>query len=369
MKFFEYGEKEVNFMDMAVTIASMIIGVGVLILPRSLAQTTHSSDGWISMTVAGLLAIGIAWYLAKIAIHFSKQGFFAYAAAAVTKPVAYVVTTALAIYFLTFCAFEARAIANIAKQYLFERTPVEAIALTFLMVVVYAVSGSRVGLIRLNILFLPFIFGITLTVLIFSTSIFSFEDLKPFFITNWRDLAIGVKDSTFSFLGFEIILFYISLMSKPKDAPKAAIIGVAIPVFLYIAIYIICVGVFSQFALKEITFPAVELAKEMQIPGEFFERFESIFFTIWIMTVFTTTIMAFDCSICALRSMFTQVKRKTWVLILSPAIYMTCMLPRNMSDFSKLGTFISYFGMVIAIIAPGLVYLIAKLRKVKSDAT
>ncbi|MGO4274149.1 endospore germination permease [Paenibacillus sp. TAF58] len=235
-----------------------------------------------------------------------------------------------------YCAYEVRAIANISKQYLFEHTPVEAISLTFLLVVVYAVSGSRVGIIRLNILSLPIVIVISLVVLVFSISIFNVSDLKPFMISDWKSMAKGIQTSAFSLLGFEVLLIYITLMNRPKDTPKAVIIGVAIPIVLYTAIYLTCVGVFSHFALQQITYPAVELAKEMQIPGAFFERFESIFFTIWSMTVFTTTIMAYDCSIYLLMSIFTKTKKKTWVFLLSPIIYLLCMFPRNLADFDKI---------------------------------
>ncbi|MEW9701556.1 endospore germination permease [Paenibacillus sp. SI8] len=369
MKYFEYGDGKISSLDMAITISSMILGVGVLVLPRDLAKSTLSSDGWISLTAAGLLAIAIAWLLAKISHHFSRQGFFNYVANAVTKPVAYVITAGLALYFFSFCGYEIGSIANISKQYLFERTPVEAISLTFLMVIVYAVSGRRVGLIRLNTLFLPFILVITIIVLVFSLGILDHENLKPMFITDWKKLSLSIKDGTFSFLGFEVILFYITLMKKPKDAPKAVAIGVAIPLLLYIAIYLVCIGVFSQFALQEITYPAVELAKEMQIPGEFFERFESIFFTIWVMAVFTTTCMALDCTIYALRSMFPKISHMTSMMILSPIIYIICMMPRNTSDFSTFSSVISYTGLVVAIVIPVLVHIIAKLRGVKSDAS
>lgn len=368
MKSFEYGDSEIGFLDIVITISSMIIGVGILFLPRELAKTVKSSDGWISMLLAGLLAIGSAWILAKIAIHFSKQGYFTYASAAVTKPIAIIAIISLTLYFICYSAYEVRAIANISKQYLFQRTPVEAISLSFLLVVVYAVSGSRVGLIRLNILFLPIVIFISLVVLTFSMGIFNVDELKPYLITDWRDLAKGVQTSAFSLFGFEVILIYITLMNRPKDAPKAVAIGVAIPVVLYTAIYLTCIGVFSQFALEQITYPAVELAKEMQIPGAFFERFESIFFTIWTMAVFTTTFMAYDCAIYLLMSIFTKTKQKTWVFILSPIIYLLCMFPRNLTDFGKLSNLISYVGLVVAILFPILIHVAAKVRGVKSDA-
>ncbi|MBP1961510.1 GerAB/ArcD/ProY family transporter [Paenibacillus aceris] len=369
MKSFEYGDKEISNLDMTITVSSMIIGVGILMLPRELAKEVQGSDGWMSMLAAGILAIGVAWLLAKIATHFSTQGYYAYAAAAVTKPIAFIAVFSLSLYFLSFCAYEIRAIANIAKQYLFETTPVEVIAFSFLMVNVYAVSGSRVGLIRLNILFIPIVLIITAAVLLFSLGMVDIKDFKPFFTTDWKSLASAMKTTAFSLLGFEVVLFYITMMNRPKEAPKAVMIGVLIPVIIYTCIYLVCVGVFSQMALPEITYPAVELAKEMTIPGEFFERFESIFFTIWIMAVFTTTVMAYDCTIYALSFLFTKPKHKTWVFVLSPVIYLMCMYPKNLSDFDKMSSFISYFGIVVSIMMPIVIHIVAKLRGVKSDVS
>ncbi|NOV03538.1 GerAB/ArcD/ProY family transporter [Paenibacillus planticolens] len=369
MKSFEYGDKEISNLDMTITVSSMIIGVGILLLPRELAKAVQGSDGWMSMIAAGSLALGVAWLLAKISTHFSTQGYYAYASAAVTKPIAFIAVLSLSLYFISFCAYEVRAIANIAKQYLFETTPVEIIAFSFLMINVYAVSGSRVGLIRLNILFLPIVLFITACVLFFSLDMVEIKELKPFFTTDWKSLASSMKTTAFSLLGFEVILFYITMMNRPKEAPKAVVIGVFIPVILYTCIYMVCIGVFSQLALQEITYPAVELAKEMTIPGEFFERFESIFFTIWIMAVFTTTMMAYDCTIYALSSLFTKPKHRTWVFGLSPFIYLLCMYPKNLSDFDKMSSMISYFGLVVSIFLPILIHIVAKFRGVKSDVS
>ncbi|UKS23869.1 spore germination protein [Paenibacillus sp. HWE-109] len=369
MKSFEYGDKEISGLDITITMTSMIIGIGILTLPSELAKTVNASDAWMSMLAAGLLAIGIAWTITKIATNFSQQGYYAYASAAVTKPVAFIAVFALFLHFLSYCAYEARAISDIAKQYLFETTPMEIISFSYLMVIVYAVSGSRAGLIRLNILFIPIVIVVTLAVLLLSLSVFDTKELKPFFTTDWKSLASAMKSTTFSLLGFEVILFYITMMNCPQKAPKAVVIGVFLPVVGYTVIYLTCVGVFSQMALMEITYPVVELAKEVYIPGEFFERLESIFFTIWIMAAFTTTVMAYDCTIYALQSLFTKPKHKTWVFVLSPIIYLMSMLPKNMSDFSKMGPIISYFGIVVSMLFPMLIHIVAKLRGVKSDVS
>ncbi|WP_230632735.1 GerAB/ArcD/ProY family transporter [Paenibacillus athensensis] len=366
MKAFEYGDQEISSAQMAITIASILIDVGILNLPREVAEVTEASDGWISIAAAGLIAVACAWIIGKLAIRVGTKGLYGYSASVITKPLASIFMLGLSVYFLLFSSYEVRSIANTSKQYLFEQTPAEVIALIFLLVVAYAVSGTRVGLIRLNVLFLPLVIVIAIIVTFCSYSIFSFGDLKPFFISDWKQIVHGMKRSEYPYLGFETILIYISIMNKPKDAPKAAMLGVIVPTVLYLLIYITAVGVFSNASLREIKYPTLELAKEVRVPGQFFERFESMLFTIWLLTVFNTMSMAFDSAIYCLSSLFRKVKRTTWVIALCPLIYLTCMVPQDNVDFDLLGKLVCDFANVFAYGAPILILLISLVRRRKS---
>jgi len=368
MKAFEYGDQEISSAQMAITIASILIDVGILTLPREVAEVTESSDGWISIAATGLIAIACAWFIGKLAIRVGTKGLYDYSASIITRPLAFMFMLGLSAYFLLFSAYEVRSIANTAKQYLFEETPAEVIALIFLLVVAYAVSGTRIGLIRLNVLFLPMVIVIAFVVMGLSYSIFHLGDLKPFFITDWKQITNGMKRSEYPFLGFETVLIYISIMNKPKDAPKAAVLGVVVPLLLYLLMYMVTVGVFSNASLRQIKYPTLELAKEVHVPGEFFERFESMLFTIWLLTVFNTMSMAFDCAVYCLSALFRKVKRTTWVVMLCPLIYLICMEPQDNVDFDRLGRLVCDFANVFAYAVPILILLLSLLRRRKSHA-
>lgn len=354
MNHWEYDDNKIESKELAITVSSMIIGVGILTLPRILAGTTTSSDGWISILLAGAAAATIAALLGKFAGLYPSGTFFDFVCSLVTKPVAMVITGLMCIYFLLFMSYEVRAIANISKTYLFDRTPTEYVALTFLLIVGYAASGTRIGILRLNTMFFPIVLVVTFLLLFFSNSIVHWVDLKPFFVTDVKHLLLGTKESVFSMLGFEIILFYTAMMKRPKDAPKAAAIGVMIPVLLYAVIYLICIGTFTPWALQEIGYPAIELAKEVKIPGEFFERTESIFFTIWIMTIFNTASMALDVAVHTAHSIFPKGNRLQWIVAISPLVYLISMFPRNVIEFAVLGEVISYMGFAIVGLTLGL---------------
>ncbi|MFC4320033.1 GerAB/ArcD/ProY family transporter [Litchfieldia salsa] len=367
MKTFEYADQEIGSKDLAYIVASMMIGVGVLTLPRLVANHTKAFDGWISILMAGLFFLSFGWFLAKIISSYPKKTFYEYTTLIMSKPAAVILTITLSVAFLLTCSLEARVIANISKLYMFDQTPIEAVALVFLLVVIYAVSGSRVALLRLNLMFLPIVIVITLLVQAFNVTLFQIENLRPTFTTTITGYFNGAVETTFSFIGYVVILVYISLMNNPKDAPKMTIVGMSIPIVLYLIIFTVAIGVFGSLATAQITYPTIEIAKEIEAPGGFVERFESIFFTVWIMTVFNTTSMAMDITIHLFRSVF-NLSRKTLILILSPIIYLIGMMPENTHQIQLLGKIIAALGFFFGVIFPLILFLIIKIRGVKNHA-
>ncbi|WLD92751.1 endospore germination permease [Alkalihalobacillus sp. AL-G] len=367
MKSFEYGDEEIGVKEILFSVPGMVIGVGILSLPRLLSTATNFLDGWISIIIGGIVAIFFTWIVAKLASRFPRQTFFTYASSIISTPVAFALTLMMSIDLLLFTAYEIRSIAVISKHYLFDRTPVEVISFTFLLVVVYAVSNSRVAILRLNVMFLPIIFFVALLVCVMNIKLFEISNLLPVFQSEWTGYLQGGKESFFSFAGFEILLFYIALMNQPKRAPKFAALGMSIPLFLYLVLHLTTIGVFSYQVTASLTYPTIELAKEVVIPGGFFERFESIFFTIWIMAIFITTTMAFDVTLIALSSLFKKIKKRTWIIMITPVIYLAAMLPQSYAELGKFGSFISYTGLTMSVVVPTCLLIMAKLRGVKSD--
>ncbi|WP_088053183.1 GerAB/ArcD/ProY family transporter [Virgibacillus dakarensis] len=365
MKWFEYGNEKISHREILVAIPSMVIAVGILSQPRDLAAATVGSDGWILLVVSGGIIVFITWLMARLASKFPRQSFLTYSSKIVTKPVAVVMTFIFIAIAIALAALEVRAISDIAKQYLFDRTPVEIISLSFLLVVVYAVSGSRAGIFRLNLMFLPIILFIAIAVFVFNIGWFSLDNLLPVFETSFTGLGKGLPTGLLSFMGFGIILFYTSLVENPAKVPRSAVIGMCIPVLLYILIFITSIGVFGNAVTSDLIFPTIELAKEVDIPGGFFERFESIFFVIWIMAIFNTTVMAIDVALLALSSIFKNKSKMKHVCILSPLVYVIAMYPEDLLDVSALGGYLSYFAISYTSIVTILLSVIAKVRKVK----
>ncbi|API91567.1 germination protein GerLB [Virgibacillus pantothenticus] len=346
MREFEYADAKISDKELMIAIPSITVGVGILNLPKKIAETTVGSDGWVGILIAGIIFTGLAWAITKLCSMYPHQLFVEFAGSLVTKPVAIIITILLSLKGILISGFVLRTISEIAKEYLFDRTPIEVIALTFILVVIYAISGSRVGLFRLNMMFFPIIVFIIFLVGIFSINWFDTINYLPVFKTDLKGYVLATKSSAFAFTGLFMLLFYTTLVRTPKKAPKSASIGMSmVPVF-YIIIYLMCIGVFGFTGTSNLNYPIIELAKEIEIPGGFFERFDSIFFVIWIMAIFNTVTMAFDASIYALESVF-KVKKKLLIYILAPIVFLIGMLPQDVLSLQKFGDFVSMYGVFI----------------------
>lgn len=366
MKSFEYADEWISEREIMIAVPSIVISVGILSFPKSLASVTGAADGWVSILIGGMIAIVMTWIVAKIAANYPQQSFLSYSSRIVTKPVAVMLTFLFALLSLQIVAFQIRGIADISKQYLFDRTPVEVLALAFLLVLIYAVSGSRAGLFRLNMMFFPIIMIILVMLVLFSTNQWEWEHLFPMFETSLTGYVKGLKTAATSYIGFGILWFYIALVKQPKKVPKHAVIGMCVPVILYLLIFIVSIAVFGNEVAQNLIFPTVELAKGAEIPGEFFERFESIFFTIWIMAIFNSTSLALDISVIALTSIFKQVPKLKILFILSPLVYLIAMYPQNLIEVSAFGSYLGYTAFGYTLFVAVLLWTVGKLRRVKS---
>ncbi|CAG7627740.1 Spore germination protein YndE [Paenibacillus solanacearum] len=362
MKVFEYGDREINASELFFSVSSMILGMGILTLPRGLTKTVPSSDGWMTIVLAGLLSIGFVWVLMTLATRFPNETIVEFSRTLVGKHAAWGLSVLLFIAFFMFTSYEVRGAAEVAKQYLFRRTPVEVIGLAFFLVVIYAACGTRVGVIRLNVLFLPFVLGVFVLVIVMNLGSVRLEHLQPVFVSNWKQMFSGIWESLFSFFGFEIVLFYAALLNRPAKAVKAAIWGVTTPMLLYVLLFLFVIGVFSPAATAELQYPTVELAKEIEVPGAVLERFESFFFTIWLMTLFNSAAMSLDiCSYIMCRLVGAR-KRLNVILSLAPVMFVLSFIPRDLHEFSSFGKLTSLVDLTACIMIPCMLYVVFLIK-------
>lgn len=348
--------------DILIAVITNIIGVLTLSLPKLIAKETVSSDGWLAIIIGGIISSIFALFVTKIAANFPNQSFYSYASYLLSKPIAKILTLIFTLQYFCITSFHVRKISALSHQYLFVNTPIEVISLSFLLAVVYAVSGSRAAIFRLNILFFPILIGGWLILILLPLGIVKFEDLLPVFQTDLKGYVKATYQTIASFGGFGIVLFYIALVKNPKNTPKMSAIGVLVPMFLNVILYIICIATFGNLTTRNLFFPPFDLSRSVEIPGVFFERFDSILFALWTIILFTTTLMAFDITIMTLMMVFNKIKKMTVIFVLSPIIFLASMLPKSYLELIKLNNYLSQFIVIYLLIVTLLLGVANKVK-------
>lgn len=64
---------------------------------------------------------------------------------------------------------------------------------------------------------------------------------------------------------------------------------------------------------RGLTYPTIELGKEIEIGGGFLERFDAIFYNL-IITIYNTTAMYYDVASLLFCAMFPKVKKHIFIL-------------------------------------------------------
>lgn len=365
MKPLKYADDMISSKEIMIAIPSIVIGVGVLSLPNVLADSTMAADGVVALLIGGLIAIFLTWFVARLAIKFPHKSFFDYCSMLTSRPIGITFSVLLAFQGLFLVASQSRLIAEVSSKYIFGQTPLTVTAMVFLWVVIYAVSGSRAGVFRLNIMFFPIIVFISIVLICFTLVNVEKANFLPLLKTDIQEQWKAMRQSVTSLTGFGILLFYTKFVKEPKKVPKKAALGMALAVGLYVVFFLVCIGVFGNQVSGNLLYPTVELAKAVEIPGDFFERFELLFFVIWIMAIFNTAAISLDVSILALNAIFKKDRKQQLIFLLTPLAFFIGMVPKDTAEASVFAKFMGYYGLIVTMTITIILFIAVKVKKGK----
>ena len=265
-------------------------------------------------------------------------------------------------WFLT-TAGVARTFGEVVVTAVLIRTPLEVIVATMLLVAFFMVMYDVEVMARVNealllILIIPLLF---IALLAFQSA--DFMRLLPLISVDWMSLVKGMLAASFAFLGYELVaLFKGHINAEEKSTRRAAMVGMLIPLLVYVLIVIAGISSFGYEELQRLMWPTLELVKTTEMPGLILERLESAFLGVWVAAVFTTVANLYFSACYAAKKTF-HLKTHRWLAFLAlPAIYYLAMWPDSVHHlFAYLQT-ISYVGLGLNITIALLMYLSSLFR-------
>ncbi|MFC0560361.1 GerAB/ArcD/ProY family transporter [Halalkalibacter alkalisediminis] len=358
-------------LEMSITLISMMLAIGILTLPRSLAEAMDSGDGWIAILVSSAIVMGFVFMIVRLQKNFPGQSLLEYVGEkGMGKWIAKLIAVLFVIYFIPFLAYEARVLTIIVRMYLLDRTPPEITLAIIVLTTTYAVSKGVQGIVHLNLMFIPFIMFVYLILIVFNIQDMNITELRPVLPMGMTSLLPSLQPTIFSFLGIELLFFWLAFMKSDHLRALPLNLGVLFVTMLYLLIVVISYTVMSVNGVKTIVFPTVGLAKEVEIVEGLIERFEPLMIVIWIMQIFNTMAIIHYLAVQTIKKDLLKTEKGMWIpAVVTFFTYYIAAIPNSIQEVFTLGDLIGYAGASLILLSLIIGYLTVwiKMRKKRNQ--
>lgn len=338
------------------------VGIGVLSFSRAVMEKA-GYDGWISVLLTALAThlIIVCMYrlLTKadgdlMKIHRQVFGDW------LGNSLSFVVC----VYFLCSGVSVIRSFIEIIQVWIYPDMPTWFMAVVAFIFFYYVIDGGFRTV--AGLCFLGIILTLPLLPILFYPLQFSyFANFLPVWSHSFTDIALGAKEITFSFFGFELLLIYYPFLKNGQYTQKFAHIGAAYTTLYYFVIAVICFVFYSENLLKKTIWPTLTLFKVVELP--FIERFEYVGISLWVLLITPNIALLLWAASRVGKDIFKMSQRK----ILIVALLVTTVLVTSLTTRQYIIWFtqwISEFGFYFAYVyIPLLTILQAIVLKVKKD--
>lgn len=289
---------------------AMQVGLGLLSFQRDLAKIT-GTDGWISIILAGLIVHILIWIIYKI---FSMvPGDFIYVNNhAFGKWIGNLFSLIFILYFFVLGMTIITGYINIIHIWIFEEVPSWALSLVFLVLIYYintggfrTVTGIAFFAITLSywLLFVP-IYGLKYS---------DFTNLLPIFDHTLLEIMKGTRSTSFSMLGFEMILMFYPFIKNAETSKKYAHRGAFLTTLLTLFMYLISIVFYSQKQLSITIWPTLSLTSVIHLP--FIQRFEYVMVSWWVFVIIPNMVIPLWAASRGIKRLFNvEQKYPLWVM-------------------------------------------------------
>ena len=357
------GQEMISNRQLIFILVQITVGTGILSLPRQIAAIS-GQDAWLSILLGASFWIFSLFIFSTLGSKFPNQTIIEYSQVILGPLLGRLVGLSYLIYSLLITAISARVFVMIITTYILPKTPIFINLTLIIFTCLYLISKGLKTLARLDeFLF----FALAPAYLVMIPTIFksNWWFFTPVLGTSFKEIGQGSLNTTYSFLGPEILLLIFPYIKEKKEVFKSSLIGLGIITSTYLYIIIITLGYFGSETVFYILWPTINLLKAIKIP--FFGRLEFFLIGLWIAIAFTSIASFYYIASYSCTQLFALQNKMYSSLLLLPLIYYLFFIPENIVEVYDYTEIISKLGTVLIFIIPPSLLLITKLRGLGSE--
>lgn len=356
---------KISIRQLTIFVMLYTVGSAILIIPSILASKAKQ-DAWIAALAGiclGLLVIPVYMALAK---RFPKMTFAEYSEVILGKWLGKAAFALFFFYVFIVAVLTLRNIGDFLTTQIMQQTPIQAIHICVMVVVIMGVKLGLEPLARAAELFFPWIILLLIMLFVLLAPQVEMKNMQPVLEEGFFPvLKATISIFTFPFLGTVTFLMIYPSVNRIEKAGRAVFTGMLLGGLVLTIITVLSIAVIGADLAARHSFPSYAIARKINI-GDFLERIEAIMAIIWILTIyFRLSIMHYALVLGIAESLRLRTHRflalPLGVVIVAFSIF-TVPNSTYLSNFNK--TTLPLFVFTIALLLPLLLLLVAVLRKV-----
>ncbi|WP_239696923.1 GerAB/ArcD/ProY family transporter [Paenibacillus oryzisoli] len=350
-------------------ITIMDIGMTLLMTFTSGLQAAKQ-DAWISMLVAGGIAVLIAVVTTKLVLLHPEQTFIQFTQTIMGRWLGKIVIVIYLVQWYTIIPIVLRQFSDLLRVLLLNTTPGIFIIVPMVLIVIYVTySGGIDGIGRVSEILGPLIFMMILVVLISNLGNIHWNRLLPFYVDSGTAAIFKGALPSASYLGHAVEFVMISpfLFTPRKGSPYViwGVIAASFGVLLSMIMVILTLGVNLS---SNMWYPFFEMTKKIAIFG-FIENLDALAVVIWIASVFIKlSIYMFVASYGTAQLLHVN-NWKNMIWFIAPVVTAFAFIPQNVSEAT--GSYLNHYWVpfVLPINMIGLPLLLLIVGKIQQRKT
>ena len=190
------------------------------------------------------------------------------------------------LYFILMASYTAYLFSTLMLNGLVENVSFYLVLLLILLLAFYGMAGGIEGRARVYEILFWFLM-IPLFLMLFAAC----REVKPaywspVFMADGKEVLSGSYYVLFCYSMVSIVLFLKEYVADRKKCVGAAEKAVWFSGGVFVALYLILLGLFGVDALAQMKFPAVTMMSRVQVTGGFLKRTDAFMFSIWFFTLY-----------------------------------------------------------------------------------
>ncbi|MFP5107636.1 GerAB/ArcD/ProY family transporter [Neobacillus sp. C211] len=333
-------------------------GVGIVGLPR-IVYLAAKHDAWISVFLGGILSAVVLAMMVLMLKKYDSADLYGIQVDIFGKWLGNAMNIFYMIYMsLSFFVIHMNYI-EIVQVWIFPDLPTWQLSLALILLTIYAVNGGIriiVGVAFISVIGTVWMIFILIVPMQYADP----KNLLPLLNTDLRHIINGVFKTSFSLMGFELLMFLYPYVKDKKKIFLYSQIGNLYTTILFTSITMVCITFFAENGLARTIWPVLSMFKIVRLPN--LERFEFIAVSFWMLVILPNM-----CSyLWAASKGFSRIinwKQKKGIWIIGILVWGGSFFIKARYQMNELTDFVSHLGFLSAFCYPILLSLLVLVKK------